>query len=89
MISLIPFGINSGLWGSIPTLFITQGVRLSIIALPRANNDLRIIRVSLNSIGKLTVISGSLAVMDTLIDLAGRRRGAFDYREAGPECVSL
>ena len=62
---------------------------MSIIALPGANNDLRIIMVSFDSIGKLAGISSSPAVMDTLIDLADRRRGAFNHREAGPECVPL
>jgi hypothetical protein len=41
------------------------------------------------AVGKLAVIPGSLAVMDALIDLAGRRRGAFYHREAGPERVPL
>jgi hypothetical protein len=81
--------INSNLWGGIPTPFAIQGVRLSIIALPGANNDLRIIRVSLDSVGKLAVIPGSPAVINTLIDLTGRHRGAFNYREAGTECVPL
>ena len=62
---------------------------MSIIALPGANNNLRIIKVSLDSIKKLAVISGSPAVIDTLIDLADRRRRAFNHREAGPECVPL
>jgi len=85
----IPFGINSDLWSGVPTPFATQSVGLSIIALPSANNDLRIIRVSLDSVGKLAVVPGSPAVVDTLINLASRRRGAFDYREAGAECVPL
>ena len=33
--------INSNLWGGIPTPFAIQCVRLSIIALPGANNDLQ------------------------------------------------
>ena len=35
------------------------------------------------------IIPGTVAMMDTLIYLADRRRGAFDHREAGPECVPL
>ena len=60
---------------------------MSIIALPGANNDFQIIRVSLYSIGKFAVIPGSVAVMDTLADLTGRRRRASNYHGVGPECV--
>ena len=62
---------------------------MSIIALPRTNNDFRVIRVSLDSVGKLAVILNSLAVIDILIDLTNRYRRAFDHREASPEYVSL